>query len=153
MSAPTLQQILLTVPGFGAQINSFNELYPGVPATQENLETLFAAFALRLATRVEVMPDISVYIEVTNRGGRAIVTQVRARFVPGPMSQVGPAHRTSFSAEGLYEAILWAKDVARSIARDGACVCQATPLVLNLKLAKMPVCFDCMIARALGQAA
>ena len=155
MSTPTLQQVLLTIPGFGAQINSFNEIVPGVPATAENLATLFAAFELRLAMDVDLTPDLMFCMHVHTAGrNRAILTEVRMRMVPGEFTRVGRAHRDSFDAHGLYQAILWAKDAALKISRDGACVCQADPLLLNFKLAKMPLCFDCMVERALqGQAA
>ena len=164
MSTPTLQQVLLTVPGFGAQINSFNEIIPGVPSTAENLATMFAAFEQQPYIEVNKTPDIFIYIRKTNADddddydedlGPLIRAVLRVRAVPGmPLAQVGPVHRFLFDANGLYMAILWAKEAAHIVARDGVCVCRAAPVSLNFKLDKMPLCLNCLVARPLhGQAA
>ena len=39
MATPTLQEILLAVPMFGMNLNTYNELSPGLPSNEENLLT------------------------------------------------------------------------------------------------------------------
>ena len=164
MSTPTLQQVLLTVPEFGAQIKSFNEVISGVPSTRESLATIFAAFEQQQYIEVNKTPDMVIYIRKTNADddddydedlGPFIRAVLRFRMAPGmPLARVAPVHRFLFDANGLYMAILWAKDAAHIVARDGVCVCRASPLSLNFKLDKMPLCLGCLVTRAVqGQAA
>ena len=148
MSTPTLQQVLLTIPGFCAQINSFNEIIPGVPATQENLATLFATFKQRPYMSVKATLDVATIIRMTEDDAedRGILVELCLRMAPGRMFPVGRVRCFSFHAQGLYEAILCAKGAALSITRDGVCTCKVDPLVL--KLDKMPLCFDFLVKRA-----
>jgi hypothetical protein len=160
MSTPTLQGILAAVPSLGAQIDSFNELIPGVPATEENLATLFEAMKQKKDISFYVTPDIEVCYHVTNHdddeeyneieGPRiAVGISVRAATTPwfDPLEE---ENSFNFDADGFYKAILWAKEAVRSVIRDGICKCDifAPRAPKRRKLANMDLCINCLLREA-----
>jgi hypothetical protein len=159
MSTPTLQQVLLTVPGFGAQINSFNEIIPGVPSTRENLATLFAAFEQEHFVEIGAAPDVRICFRQQNdddedvlddRDGPRIDVSMSVR-IDGHLTIVEGNGTFDYDADGFYKAIVWAKGAVRDVVRNGICDCykRTRPWGLRyVKLTGMPSCLRCLLIAA-----
>ena len=156
MAAPTIQEVLAN-PLVARTIDTMNELIPGVPATKQNLQTLFdetqhhyifMGFGIR-------EPGMGVRIY---KNKKLFTVEVIA---PKETYQVGNyTHSTRpdiaqkyfpNTPDGLFQALLWTKDILKQYRENGPCPdCvfdgnDLQPPRKKMKLANMPKCRDCML--------
>jgi hypothetical protein len=156
MSTPTIQEILAAVPSLAAQIDSFNELIPGVPATEKNLATLFEAMKQKKDITLDVPPNIKVDYHVMNYDddedefeGSHIRVKMGVRLAANVwFDSLEGEMFFNFDIEGFYKALLWTKEAVRSVIRDGICKCLVPYGFKRRKLANMPLCINCFLTEA-----
>ena len=157
MTAPILQDVLAAVPG---QQLEMTELAPGVPASKENLATLWAHVQKNEGVKYTFPNGCAVYLTSPNSIHRTKV-DLRAE-VLGPIVTTGSGeirchtrprlcietHKNT--PEGLLQCFRFAKQSLRQYNEQGLCSnCRSEDMVIppwrKLKAVGMPYCADCMI--------
>ena len=154
MAAPTLQEVLSKVPALEQEIDSMNEIIPGVPATAANLQTLHKAF---LEAQVLYLPFDDAAVDLSVPGRKRHIHVV----VLGPLERCphGYLDRARLAGEifpctedGFFQGLLYAKEAIRRLRGEGVCpdCCNAPggPIQKRLKLKGLPKCLPCMAKAA-----
>jgi hypothetical protein len=153
-----LQQAL-NRPGIVQQIDAMNELFEGVPASEENLKTL-----LEYLNKHEVKTsadDAALNVGIADiRQGRKNSKRIHLTF-EGPQRQLPDLpfpsrpvlYREFFecSTDGLLKALVTGKRKLKSYREDGSCPnCENRERPRKrLKAERMPLCEECVIKKAL----
>jgi hypothetical protein len=162
MAAPSLQDVLAGVPA--ARIDAWNELIPGVQASPQNLSTLLGH--IKKAKHIELdvpgnQPSIGLCLPKSKSKLFAAVKGPEEAWRPrsDPTLEVRETPvvaRDTFepTADGLLEAICWAKKGLKRLREEGTCPdCQSKPNQYprkKLKAEGMPKCCECMLKAAVG---
>ena len=165
----------LALPELVALMDSFSELTPGVPASEENLQPLLAFLRKEKFKLEELAYCITIHLEKTRGAFSCLVAQVfgpleSSESVTNPVLKrsVGD-YRVSVAAQGfeastngLAEALAWSKDMAKRVCdqdfcehcrRDGFAAdsailgCKGFPRKV-LRARPLPMCAECALAAA-----
>ena len=167
MAAPSLQDVLAAVPAVAELVNQMTELLPGVPASEQNLQTLWSYLQDAECTEIP-HPDgyLIVLLLDSKRKGvyQTMHVQVRGNFVdccrrPGSVIFFDrplicqETHKNT--GEGLLQCLLFARQSIHRYNAEGACpgccsAALATPPVRMLKAVGMPRCAGCMLTAVIS---
>jgi len=162
MAAPSLQDVLAAVPA--ARVDAMNELVPGVQASPQNLSTLLGHIKNEKHVDLEMPgnhPSIGLCVP---KGKSKLFAAVKGpeeawRIGGDPNREMQDAPvvaRKTFepTADGLLEAICWAKKGLKRLREEGTCPdCQNKQHQYprkKLKAEGMPKCCECMLKAAVG---
>jgi len=157
--AMALQQALKR-PGIVQQIDAMNELFEGVPASEENLKTLLEHLDKTEGVFMGTRDGPIMMIGVAHvRQGRKNFSQVYVH-LEGPQQRppVGLIYRDvlykeffKYGTDGLPKAIVTGKRKLKDYRERGTCSdCESAERPRKrLKAERMPVCAECAIKKAL----
>ena len=167
MATPSLQEVLAAVPAVAELVNQMTELLPGVPASEQNLQTLWSHLQGVVSKDLHHPDGFLVVLKLDSKRKGVYQTmhvQVRGKFVDCRR------HRSSVifidrplickethknTGEGLLQCLLFARQSIHRYITEGACpgccsaALAATP-VRMLKAAGMPRCADCMLTAVIS---
>ena len=160
LAAPTLQEVLGRVPALAADIDSMNELIPGVPASAANLAVMLKALHNTSSLFLN-SDDAAIFITIEGRKHREI--RVRVEGANETWEGFGYARkdralialeRFPATEDGFFRGLVYAKEALRRLRSEGVCPdCANAPGEFPIKvlcLEGMPKCLGCM-ARATVQ--
>ena len=150
MAAPTIQEVLAN-PLVARTIDTMNELIPGVPATRQNLQTLFdetqdhyifMGFGIQPGMGVRIYKNKKLFtVEVIAPKETYQVGNYTHSIHPDVAQKTFP-----YTPDGLFQGLLWAKDMLKQYRENGPCpdcargsgnIAQGRPWK-KMKLANMP---------------
>jgi hypothetical protein len=159
MAAPSLQDVIASVPSIGSMIDAMTELSPGIPASSINLKELLE-YLTEHVTWSNHRGDDPYLVFRAERKKISVVLIGKPEVYGG---QHGYHQRPEmaksaflFDEEGLMKAIAWGKRALLK-ARDGPCLgCAVDASALRhaprkrLKANNMPQCPSCVLAKAVA---
>lgn len=132
-----------------AEVNSYNELLPGVPANNENLQTLLQF--LKDRQRIVLGPQTEAFVELMNFGD--ITVHITNPEYPGSGRVRMAKKELALDEQGLHKAIVWAKYSLKRYREEGPCPgcnnSEERPWK-RLRADKMPKCEECILKAAVG---
>ena len=160
MAAPSLQDVLAAVPAVAELVNQMTELLPGVPASEQNLQTLWSYLQDAEVTDIHHPDGYLVVLVLDSKGVyQTMHVQVRGKFVDCHCHRRGlmwidrplicqETHKNT--GEGLLQCLLFARQSLQRYRAGGACpsCCSAALAgipVRKLKAVSMPRGADCML--------
>jgi hypothetical protein len=167
MAAPSLQDVLAAVPAVAELVNQMTELLPGVPASEQNLQTLWSHLQNAEFTDIH-HPDgyLVVLVLDSKRKGvyQTMHVQVRGRvvdccrrhssviFFDRPL-MCQETHKNT--GEGLLQCLLFARQSLKRFRAEGACpgCCSAALAGIPVRMLKavgMPRCAGCMLTAVIS---
>jgi hypothetical protein len=161
MATPTLQDVLAAVPAVAQLVDAMTELAPGIPASKENLGTLWAHIQTGVSWEYPFPNGCLVILDLHCKK-KGVYQDLRVK-VLGPClttrydGQIwchmrpclcSETHKNT--SEGLLQGFLFARQSLRRYSTEGVCPnCRsadlAHPPLRRLKAAELPFCADCMI--------
>ena len=136
MAAPTIQEVLAN-PLVARTIDTMNELIPGVPATRQNLQTpfdetqdhyIFMGFGIQPGMGVRIYNRKKVFtVEVIAPEGDLSRRNYRHSTRPDIAQKYFPN-----TPDGLFQALLWTKDILKQYRENGPCPDCTTELMREL---------------------
>ena len=165
MATPTLQDVLAAVPGVLELVDQMTELLPGVPANEQNLQTLWT-YLQGVVYREYASGELLVVLQLASKK-KGVYQDCHVQVMGKPVDcrrdhrtcQLRPliceeTHKNT--SEGLLQCLLFARQSLHRYSAEGACpgCCSAALVglpVRKLKAVGMPRCADCMIRGVLTQ--
>ena len=166
MAAPSLQDVLATVPAVAELVNQMTELLPGVPASEHNLQTLWSHLQDVDFKDLHHPDGLLVVLQMDSKRKDVYQTmhvQVRGKPVDcrrrdGSNFPLRPlickeTHRNT--GEGLLQCLIFARQVLQGYRAEGECpgCCSAALVglpVRKLKAVGMPRCAPCMLTAVIS---
>jgi hypothetical protein len=166
MAAPSLQDVLASVPSVSDMIDSMTELSPGIPANSTNLKELLEyltehrAWSNHRCSNTPQSTGDDPYLVFRAERKKITATLLGKPEAYGGQHGYHPrpemaANTFVLNEEGLMRAISWGKRALRK-ARDGPCTGCAvdasatTAPRKRLKANNMPQCHSCVLATAVA---
>ena len=165
----------LAIPHVVAVVDSFNELLPGVPASEENLQPLLEFLRKEQLKLEEPAYRITIHLEKSRGACTCLVAHVwgpleSSESVMNPVLKrsVGDyrvsvvAQGLEASTDGLAKALAWSKDMAKRVRDEDFCKhCRRDGFAADsaiegrkgfprkvLRARPLPMCAECALAEA-----
>ena len=165
MATPSLQDVLAAVPAVAELVDQMTELLPGCPASEQNLQTLWA-YLQGVVYREYASGELLVVLQLASKR-KGVYQDCHVQVLGKPVDcrrgdqtfHLRPqickeTHKNT--GEGLLQCLLFARQSLHRYSAEGACpgCCSAALVglpVRKLKAVGMPRCADCMISGVLTQ--
>ena len=165
MATPSLQEVLAAVPAVAQLVDQMTELLPGVPANEQNLQTLWT-YLQGVVYREYASGELLVVLQLASKR-KGVYQDCHVQVLGKPVDcrrgdqtfHLRPhickeTHKNT--GEGLLQCLLFARQSLHRYSAEGACpgCCSAALVglpVRKLKAVGMPRCADCMIRGVLTQ--
>ena len=159
MATPTLQDVLDAVPAVAELVDQMTELLPGVPANEQNLQTLWT-YLQGVVYREYASGELLVVLQLASKK-KGVYQYCHVQVMGKPVDcrrgdqtfHLRPqickeTHKNT--GEGLLQCLIFARQSLHWYSIEGACpgCCNAVFAglpVRKLKAAGMPRCADCML--------
>ena len=164
MATPTLQDVLDAVPAVAELVDQMTELLPGVPANEQNLQTLWT-YLQGVVYREYASGELLVVLQLASKKKgvyqychvQVMGKPVDCRRRDGSNFPLRPliceeTHRNT--SEGLLQCLIFARQTLYRYGIEGACpsCCSVIGPVRKLKAVGMPRCADCMLTGVIAMA-
>ena len=163
MATPTLQDVLDAVPAVLELVDQMTELLPGVPANEQNLQTLWT-YLQGVVYREYASGELLVVLQLASKR-KGVYQDCHVQVLGKPVDcrrgdsnfQLRPhickeTHKNT--GEGLLQCLLFARHSLHRYSAEGACPGCCTGFaelpVRQLKAVGMPRCADCMLTAVIS---
>ena len=165
MATPTLQDVLAAVPAVAELVDQMTELLPGVPANEQNLQTLWT-YLQGVVYREYASGELLVVLQLASKR-KGVYQDCHVQVLGKPVDcrrgdstfQLRPhiCNETHMNTgEGLLQCLLFARQGLHQYSAEGACPGCCTGFaelpVRQLKAVGMPRCADCMLTGVIAMA-
>ena len=163
MATPSLQDVLAAVPAVAELVDQMTELLPGCPASEQNLQTLWA-YLQGVVYREYASGELLVVLQLASKR-KGVYQDCHVQVLGKPVDCrrgdqtfhlrlhiCKETHRNT--SEGLLQCLLFARHSLHRYSAEGACPGCCTGFaelpVRKLKAVGMPRCADCMLTAVIS---